>query len=84
MKRKTKRKVKRYDIRRAHEDYLLRRYTEELRHFARLAWSAFRAAKRSGSIGRMAHRLRIAQDFEARVRRAREILRGVERRARRS
>jgi hypothetical protein len=71
---------KRYDIRRAHEDYLLRRYGKEARLHGALARKWFELARRARSIGRMEHLLRGAKRHHERARRAREIIRGVFRR----
>jgi hypothetical protein len=68
---------RRYDIRRAHDDYLLRRYGKEARHFGKLARKWFELARHARSIGRMEHLLDGAKRYKARARRAREILDGV-------
>ena len=71
---------KRYDIRKAHEEYLVRRYTKQAKTHRRLAREWFELARHARSIGRMEHLLDGAKHHDALARRAREILRGVDER----
>jgi len=75
-----KRKIKRYDIQRAHDDWLLRRYEREERHHKRLMRKAFNLARHARSIGRMDHLLTIAKHHNDRAQRAHMIVWGVKQR----